>query len=725
VDTPALVLDADELIVNRIREHPREQALQGEQAGEKEEAGAGLILRGVYLGELVHKPDYDSPLSDAKYNDYWARGLATGNWTPPTGESDPQIPSTPYFRPPGYPYFLAAIYLVAGTGYLAPRLVQMALGLASCVLAYLFGRAVFGRAVGLVGAGLVSVYWAFIYFEGELQPPALLVFLSLALMNVLRLWATRTTYVRALVAGLLCGAFALARANILLFVPVLLLWMWWVLRRQGTARRWPLSALATVGAMLAVIAPATIRNYAVARDLVLISTNAGINFYIGNNEYTSLVTPRIPDMEQLAGRAGWNLFSYADIVRGVERQAGRSVKHSEVSRYFSKRAFDFIRSHPAGALGYAVKRAALLWGPHEVSNNKVLHYERARSAVLRPIPGFPAVVSGFLVGLVVWLLDRRAARGKRPAEPFTGSRLEMLVTILLFVLVYFSSFLPFLVAGRFRVPLIPCLLLFAGYALYRLGQFVAARKVTRSLALGALIVVGWLVLFLVARQSLVPYEPDLGTWYFDRATAYKQKGELEQAIAQYRAAVQANPNFPDIYAALGSALVTQGEFDKAIANYRKAIELKPSFAELRRKLALLLGDLDRVDEAIEEYRAALEVSPDNLDAWYQLGRMLMRKGATDEALAAFQKAIEIEPEATEAHVNIGVLLQGRRDLPGAIRAYRRALDINPNMFEAHYNLANALAAQGQIAEALQELSTALHIRPDHPDAQRALKALLN
>ncbi|MFQ5806441.1 MAG: tetratricopeptide repeat protein [Phycisphaerae bacterium] len=680
----------------------------------------GLVLRGAYLSELVQKPDFDSPLSDAKYNDYWARGLATGDWSPPTGESDPQIPSTPYFRPPGYPYFLASIYLVAGTGCLAPRMVQMALGLASCVLSYLLGRAVFGRTVGLIGAGLVSVYWVFIYFEGELQPPALLVLLTLLLMTALHLWAVRPTYVRAVAGGLLFGLLAVVRPNVLLFLPVLLVWTWWVLHRRNAGRRFPLTALGTAGALALTIAPVTIRNYAVARDFVLISTNGGINLYIGNNEHTSLVTPRIPDMERLAGRAGWNVFSYGEIVRGVERQTQQSMKHSEVSRYFTKRALDFIRSHPARVLGYAVRRAALLWGPKEVSNNKVLHYERKRSATLRFIPGFAAVASGFLVGLLVWLFDRRAARQQGPpAEPVADPRSEMLVLILLFVVTYSSSFLSFLVAGRFRVPLIPYLLLFAAYALYRLGQFVAARKVRPA----ALCVVGWLVLYLLARQSFVPYRPDLGTWYFDRATAYNQKGELDRAITEYRAAVQANPNFPDVYAALGSALATRGDFDHAIANYRKAIELNPSFAELRRKLAALLDHLDRLDEAIEEYRAALRVSPNNAEAWYYLGRALMRRQSNNEAMAAFRTALEVDPNATEARVNLGVLLQGRGRIEEAIREYRQALHIDPNLFEAHFNLASALAAQGDIDQAFQELSIALHIRPNHPAALSALKGL--
>jgi len=40
----------------------------------------GILLRGVYLVEISEKPDFSHPLIDAAYHDYWARGLATGNW---------------------------------------------------------------------------------------------------------------------------------------------------------------------------------------------------------------------------------------------------------------------------------------------------------------------------------------------------------------------------------------------------------------------------------------------------------------------------------------------------------------------------------------------------------------------------------------------------------------------------------------------------------------------
>ncbi len=87
---------------------------------------AGMVLRGVYLSELAENPEFVAPGVDAGFHDYWARALVTGDWTPPPGEADPEIRTRPYLRPPGYPYFLALVYSVAGLEYWAPRAVQMA-----------------------------------------------------------------------------------------------------------------------------------------------------------------------------------------------------------------------------------------------------------------------------------------------------------------------------------------------------------------------------------------------------------------------------------------------------------------------------------------------------------------------------------------------------------------------------------------------------------------------
>ncbi len=681
---------------------------------------AGLALRGAYLAELVPKPDYDEPLADAQYNDYWARGIVTGSWTPPTGQPDPRIPTTPYFRPPGYAYFLAAVYYLTARSYLGPRLVQMAIGLLNIFLAFLVGRAVFHRVVGMIGAALVAAYWGFIYFEGELHPQPLLIALVLLFVLVLNAWARRPTLGRAAVAGFLLGLFATLQSSVLLFVPVLVLWAAGVLWRRGALRRLPLTALALLAALALPITPVAIRNYLVGHEFALISTNGGISLYLGNNPQTSLVTPRVPAAERPIAPASGSLFRWAEIVQAVAAQEGHPMTHGEASQYFMQRALEFIRAQPAAALGYALKRAALLWGPQEVSGDKVDALEHARSRTLRWLPGFPAVLAGFVVGLILWLADRRGARRRESvADEAARTSGAAAGLMLLFVLVYSASLVPLLVTGRSRVAYIPLLLLFAAYGLWRLGQFAAARRGWTVLV----VVAGWAAAWGLASIPIVPYQPDLCSWYLDRATAYLQKGALEPAIAEYQAALQACPDNPAPYALLATALLQKGDVEGAIATHRRSVQMAPHAAAMRKALATLLRERNRLDEAIVEYQAALDLSPMDAETWYQLGSALELKGTSTDALSAYRRALDVDPTLSQVRLNVGVLLQKHGDLVSAIAEYRQAIESNPNLFEAHYNLAAALGAQGDLEGAYREISTALHIRPRHPTAQNLLKYL--
>ena len=51
----------------------------------------GAALRIAYLREIVSAPDFAAPITDAAFHDYWARGLLTGDWTPPARQPDPRI----------------------------------------------------------------------------------------------------------------------------------------------------------------------------------------------------------------------------------------------------------------------------------------------------------------------------------------------------------------------------------------------------------------------------------------------------------------------------------------------------------------------------------------------------------------------------------------------------------------------------------------------------------
>lgn len=680
----------------------------------------GLVLRVAYLREIAAEPGFTQPTYDPQYNDYWARGLATGDWSLPEGVNDPRIRTTPHGRPPGYPYFLAGVYTLFGTSYLAPRLVQMTLGLVNVVLLFLLARRLFGRAAALLAAAFMAGYWVFIYFEGVLTYPAVAILLLLCLMHSLGGWAARPNWKRALLAGLLLGVFGLFRPNGLLFLPVAGLWMAWVAVRNRTPRAAAASCTALLVGVMAALAPPMVRNYLVADDFVFISSYGGINLYVGNNPEASGVEPRIPGLQELTGSAHWNCFDYPRIVDGLAQKLGReNLSFSEANRYFYGKALEFLREHPGGFLRQTARKIALFWGPEEVTNDTVPALDKAHSKVLAPLPGFPWVAGLFLVGAMLalagwWRKDKNVPAGTHRAPR------DLCVVLALFVPVYFLSVLPYFVAARYRVPLIPFLLLFGAYGVVRIVEMLARGPRWRGLA--------WLAVaaatVALAHIEIVPYEPSAATWHFRRGVAAAAAGDKAGAIHEYEQAIAAGSDTAAVYANLGRLLMDTGRSDEALRAFEAALARAPEDATIHNTLGHELARLGRPKEAITHYRRALESDPMFALAHLNLGHALAEQGKHAEALEHYTKAQALRPTSPAAHYNAGRMHYALGQYAAAEVDYRNAVELEPCFALALNNLGLALTALGQPEKARRALAKAVECAPDFILARQNLGNLL-
>jgi len=91
----------------------------------------------------------------------------------------------------------------------------------------------------------------------------------------------------------------------------------------------------------------------------------------------------------------------------------------------------------------------------------------------------------------------------------------------------------------------------------------------------------------------------------------------------------------------GNILLDQGKTDEAIAEYRKAIELDPRHAWPDNNLGFTLSGQQKTDEAIAEYRKAIELDPSLALPHKNLANILREQGKTEEADAEDRKAAEL------------------------------------------------------------------------------------
>ena len=208
------------------------------------------------------------------------------------------------------------------------------------------------------------------------------------------------------------------------------------------------------------------------------------------------------------------------------------------------------------------------------------------------------------------------------------------------------------------------------------------------------------------------------------------EGKHDEALAQLRAAVDAEPKMGHTHAALAQHYAAQGQTDRAIASYRDAIALmrepEPELGATALRLAHLLESQGKHDEALRIFDIASRSTPFPKDALENAGRLLLAKGDAAGALVRFDAAVAAEPDDATSHYNRGVALQALRQGPAALDAYSAALKLNPANSRAANNAAALLASSGgsgQLQQAIELLQrTALLVPRDA--AMRANLALM-
>ena len=215
---------------------------------------------------------------------------------------------------------------------------------------------------------------------------------------------------------------------------------------------------------------------------------------------------------------------------------------------------------------------------------------------------------------------------------------------------------------------------------------------------------------------------NLGLWYEGR-------GDLENAVSEFREAIRLRKDYAAGHNNLGSALVKlPGRLDDAVSHYEEALRLRPGFAEAHNNLGNALeGIPGRLDDAIHQFEEALRLEPDYPEAHNNLGNALeKRPGSLDDAVSQYEEALRLRPDYAEAHDNLGNVLSrvpGRAD--EAIAQFEEALRLRPDLAEAHNNLGSVLGrTASRRSEAISHFQEALRLRPDFAEAHNNLGTAL-
>ena len=605
-----------------------------------------FIVRLLFLFQFQHVIIFDNPIVDMAYHHNWALSIASGE----------QFYSGPFFRAPLYPLFVGFVYWLFGESNWIIRIIQAGLGSVSCVLLYELGCTLFNRKTGILASVIMALYAPLIFFDAQLLAPSLAICLNLsALLFIVR---TQTSQLLKdyLFAGLFLGLAIITRPTIGLFALVVIIFLMYRSRKQ--LQKEIKKILLLVLCLCIPILPITVYNYLQSSEITFVAAYGGINFYIGNYSGADGVSAVIPGVRQ-----DWQ-GGKEDTKAIAEKEIGRTLSESELSKFWLQKGMDDITADPFRWLSLVGKKVLLLFNGIELSNNFDFYYFAQQTSMMkillsRKVVFFPfAVLIPFaLLGLITHAHDN------------TKSKI-----LLIYTLTTVASIILFLVTARYRLYLIPPLILYASFMVFYLIEnwksLITIRKITLSIIL--------ILFFVGSNQDIYGYAKQTNAHgYHTTASIYNSNGNMSKAEEFYNLALKADPNQLESINDFALLLTAQKKYSQAESLLVHGISLPNVNYSMHYNLGYLYLVSNKLEKAKEQFQIVIKERPDYLFAHNNLGLTYMWLGQLDSSLVVYNNLIKNYPTFPDSYFNLG-LVWIEKDISDSAGFYFQSYIKQPN-----------------------------------------------
>ncbi|MBI3008149.1 MAG: glycosyltransferase family 39 protein [Candidatus Omnitrophica bacterium] len=361
------------------------------------------------------------------------------------------------FNVPLYPNgFLPIIYFLFGPNIAAVGIIQGLLGSLTCILIYLIGRELFGNISGIL-AGLISVFYStLVIYGGVLLGETLGLFLFLAGFYLLLRAVNSASLWDAAFSGIFLGLLLLTRVRFFAFVPFIPLAF---LANSKLRCRDKLKSLC----ILFMVASIFVNPVQSIKDIVI---NNPVMFFLSNSPTAT------------GGYDERSLGAF-DKVNQTSRPEDKDTPGYYKGLY--RESLNFMKQNPIGYAGLLIRKCIFFWDPAEkmYDNFPARYY---RNTV--PILSLAFLSFGIVFPFGLWGMVMAKGEWRR------------VLLLYLFVISYFLMHLGFNVVARYRLPVEPVFIIFAGHCItllydkFKKGDFRFVR-INSGLILIAGILFNW------------------------------------------------------------------------------------------------------------------------------------------------------------------------------------------------------------------------------------------
>ncbi len=564
----------------------------------------------VFLLETWTSPYLRYPLIDAATYYYQALGILQG-----------QGANGAFWQPPGYPHLLAVFCAISGGSVAIVRCLQaLLLAPLLAVLLWRVSRRVLSPGWACAAVIAACLTGPLLFYQSQLLPaaPAAVLVTGVLLLGLRAM--EKPSAARWLAAGALNGLAMLFVAPTVALVPILALCAWLTPGRRAVRL---LRVAALAGAVLLVVTPVALRNYDACGKWVWISRNGGTNFYVGNCRNWEVTLTVQPGFD-------WDKLLRVPFLQNHVKDA------VDADRQFSRMTWQDAQRAPGAYARHLVRKAAIFWHGCEIPRNLDIYGWRDSSHLLGATVWQAGVQfpCGLLVPLA--LAGACALRRRREVLLLAGAALAFG----LLVACYFPC-------SRYRVPVLPVVVLLAAAGVQELVTAIQARTWRTAGVLGALVLAAGVAANLPLDWPTNRIRYDAHLWNAIGVAADVRR-DLPQARTCYEEAVRRDAKFADAYFNLGTVYARQKDTARAETCYEAALAARADHDLARVNLAIHLADRGQPVAALHQFAMAEALNPLNASAFANHAAVLQRLGRNQEALEILERAAAIEPRRYQA-----------------------------------------------------------------------------
>jgi len=306
------------------------------------------------------------------------------------------------------------------------------IGSAAVLMIYFSAKNVFGEKPAIVSGILALLYGPTLLYDGLVLSESLQYFLYATLIYLLLKCFSKKEWYYFVMAGMVFGLCILGRASVMIVFPFI--FIFYISKKMLRRKVFHLSLFTIFGLVTTI--PAMVHNMKQG-DNVLITSNFGLNFYIGNNADANgrYMEPKGLSLdEDFTGR------------RIAEKIQGKSLRPSEVSSFWFQLALSYIRENPLRFMKMTCLKFLRFFEGYEIPQAEDYYYLK------RFLPMMKICIIPFWVIAPLGLTALVATWKRKISSRF----------LLTFIISYALSIIPFFVLGRYRLLIVPALLIGSG-----------------------------------------------------------------------------------------------------------------------------------------------------------------------------------------------------------------------------------------------------------------------